>query len=287
MTAIAVLGTGDLGAAMCRCLTRAGFEVRSWNRTRKRADPLADAGVRVCDSAADAASGADVLMTVLSTGAVVESVAEEALSRLAPGAIWIQVATVGTDAVDALVRLAETHGVPMFDAPMSGGDEDAEAGHLAVLASGPGDDPARATAQRVFDVIGRKTVWAGAVSDGTRLKLVVNTWPMTMLEGLSEAIALAEGLEINPHLLLETLAGGPLDVPYAQAKGSAMIDRSYEAHSALDLGGKDMRLARSAVEELGLDIPLPGLIAQRIARNVAAGYGRQDQASLVEVARGS
>src|SRR3954470_14870778 len=91
---IPVLGTGTMGAPMASNLAKAGFEVRAWNRTRERAEPLADEGIDVLDGPAQATEGADVVLTILSdTGAVVAS-AEDALPE---GAVWLQMSTIGIE----------------------------------------------------------------------------------------------------------------------------------------------------------------------------------------------
>jgi 3-hydroxyisobutyrate dehydrogenase-like beta-hydroxyacid dehydrogenase len=132
---LALLGAGGtMGFAMARNLARAGFEVRAWNRTRERAEPLADDGATIASTPAEAANGADVVITMLSD-------------------------------TDAVLEAMEHDG------------------------------------------------------GGTRLKLVVNSWILAVVEGAAETIALAEGLGLDAGLLLEAVEGGPLDLPYLRNKG--------------------------------------------------------------------
>src|SRR4051794_26719385 len=138
---IAVLGTGTMGAPMARNLAKAGFEVRAWNRSREKADPLADEGIAVHDEAAEAVRGAAFVLTMLADGDVVRSVMtdEGALEAMDGDAIWLQVSTVGAEAAAELGRLAADRGVTYVDAPVSGTRQPAEEGKLVVLASGPED----------------------------------------------------------------------------------------------------------------------------------------------------
>jgi 3-hydroxyisobutyrate dehydrogenase len=137
-TTVAVLGTGIMGAAMARNLLSAGMEVRVWNRSREKAEPLAEDGAKVTDTPAEAAEGADFLITMLSdAGAVEEAVGGNVLPALAEGGVWLQMSTVGTEGSDRLEKPAAERGVAYVDAPVLGTKQPAEQGALTVLASGP------------------------------------------------------------------------------------------------------------------------------------------------------
>src|SRR3954463_11676615 len=156
MAAVAVLGTGTMGAPMARNLAKAGLDVHAWNRSREKAEPLAGDGVTVHDEAAEAVAGAELVITMLTNGDAVRSVVtdEGALEAMADGAIWIQMSTVGVRAADEFAQLAADRGVVYVDAPVSGTKEPAEQGKLVVLASGP--EEARERCAPVFDAVGQK-----------------------------------------------------------------------------------------------------------------------------------
>ncbi len=100
---VAILGTGIMGAAMARNLISDGMEVRVWNRSREKAEPLADDGAKVADTPAEAADGADFLITMLAdAGSIEEVVRDETLSALADGGVWLQMSTVGVEGNDRL-----------------------------------------------------------------------------------------------------------------------------------------------------------------------------------------
>src|SRR4051812_24419575 len=180
---VAVLGTGTMGAPMARNLVDAGLEVRVWNRSIEKARAVE--GASVFDDAAEAVSGADFFVTMLADGDAVEEVVSGGV--LDGAGAWLQMSTVGLDAYERLAELAADAGVAFVDAPVVGTKQPAEKGELTVLASGPRD--VRERARPVFEAVGARTVELGDAGEGTRLKLVINSWLVIMVEGLAETIA--------------------------------------------------------------------------------------------------
>ena len=131
-------------------------------------------------------------------------------------------------------------------------------------ASGPDDVRDRVTP--VFDAVGKRALWVGEAGAGTRLKVAVNTWILAVVEGAAETLALAEGLGLDPALVLDAVAGGPLDLPYLQMKGKAMITRSFEPLRSASRSSR-RRTPRSfeeAAAEHGLDLPMVAAIRGRL-----------------------
>ncbi|CAA9406885.1 MAG: 3-hydroxyisobutyrate dehydrogenase family protein, partial [uncultured Rubrobacteraceae bacterium] len=223
---VALLGTGIMGAAMARNLIGAGMEVRAWNRSAEKAEPLAGDGATVAEDPAQAANGANFLLTMLPDADVIEEVVGDgALSALSEGAVWLQMSTVGEGGNERLARLADENGVAYVDAPVLGTKAPAEQGQLVVLASGP--EEVREKCEPVFGAVGSKTVWLGEAGEGSRLKLVVNNWIVGLLGVLAETISFARATGVDPQKFLETIEGGPLGLPYAQMKGAMMIDEDF------------------------------------------------------------
>lgn len=281
---VAVLGTGIMGSGMARNLLSAGMEVRAWNRSREKAEPLADDGATVVDSAAEAADGADFVLTMLSDAeAVAEVVDDGVLSGLADGGGWIQTSTVGVEGNGRLAEIAEKHGVPYVDAPVLGTKQPAEQGQLIVLASGP--DEAREKCQPVFDAIGSKTLWLGEAGAGSRLKLVVNNWILGLLATLAETISLARATGVDPNDFLETIEGGPLGLPYAQMKGRMMIEEDFPTSFSAKLARKDVDLVLEAAGAEGLHLALAEAVAARFDEAINAGYGEEDMSAIFEAVK--
>ena len=159
---------------------------------------------------------------------------------------------------------------------MLGTKQPAEEGNLVVLASGPAQ--ARRRVQPIFDAVGQKTMWVGEAGTGTRLKIVANSWVLTVVEGVAETIALAEGLGLDPNLLLDAIEGGALDLPYLRMKGEAIMARKFEPSFRLALAAKDAGLIEEAAQRHKLDVPLFSTIHRRLAGSPGdgqlAGCGR-------------
>ncbi|MFT7838713.1 NAD(P)-dependent oxidoreductase [Saccharothrix sp. BKS2] len=249
---VAVLGTGLMGAGMARSLLRAGLDVVVWNRSADKSRPLAEAGARVAEDPAAAVEGADVVVTMLFDADVTAEVMAVALPSARRGATWVQCATVGLDGGERLARLAAGHGVGFVDAPVLGTRQPAEQGTLTVLAAAP--PPLRAKAEPVFAAIAARTVWAGErPGDGQRLKLVANAWVLSITAATAQSVALARGLGLDPATFLKTIAGGPVDSAYAQAKGRAMIDGDFTPSFGVDGAAKDSALIVAAMGASGTD----------------------------------
>ncbi len=245
---VAVLGMGTMGAAMARNLVDAGLPVNVWNRTPEPAERLAGLGASAHSSARQAAAAGDVVLTMLPDAEAVSSVAMAGgmLAALRPGAVWVQLGTIGAAATDELAAEVRRRrpDVLFVDAPVSGTRGPAEAGQLLILASGP--DQARAMLEPVFSAIGSRTLWLGPAGAGSRLKLVLNTWLAFLVEGIAESAALADSLGVNHEALISALQGGPLAAGLALAK-LAKIDAGDDSPDfSLRWAVKDVDLAVSA-----------------------------------------
>jgi 3-hydroxyisobutyrate dehydrogenase len=283
--AIAVLGTGTMGAPIARNLLAAGFEVSVWNRTAERAAPLAADGARQSSSPAEAAEGADVALTMLADGDAVNDAMTGpagALASLQPGSVWIQMATIGDAWTERLAVLATENQVEFVDAPVSGSDGPARERQLIVLASGP--EGARERVQPMFEAIGRKTLWVGPAGSGTRLKLVLNDWLASLTEGMAETIALTEALGLDPQLFIEAIDDGPLGSPYAEAKARAPLAGEFDPGFALRLAFKDVGLALDAARDRQLELPITEAISRRWEQAIADGHADEDVSAVIAVA---
>jgi 3-hydroxyisobutyrate dehydrogenase len=283
MTTVAVLGTGTISEPIARNLARAGFDVRVWNRTREKAEPLARDGATVCDSAADAAQGAEIVLTVLADADSIAETVEEV--EFADDAVWVQIATVGVDGAERLAELAQEKGVAFVDAPVLGTRQPAEQAKLVVLASGP--DDALDRCEPVFAAIGQQTRRLGPVPNGSKLKMVTNLWLLAVTEGAAEAIALAEGLGLDPRDFLATMEGSQIDTPYLHLKGEAMLDRELDPSFKLEHAAKDSALVLEAADRAGVDTRVARAVREAFERAIELGHGDDDMAAVYFAARGS
>jgi 3-hydroxyisobutyrate dehydrogenase len=272
---VAVLGTGIMGSAMARNLVAAGLPTTVWDRSPEATVPLAAVGAVPAASVPDAMRDADVVITMLPDADAVESVLfADGLPPFAAGAVWAQMGTIGVTATTGLAsRLGRARpDVTFVDAPVSGSKGPAEAGQLLILASGPAAaEPVTAPA---FAAIGRKTVWLGDAGQGSRMKLVVNSYLSFLIEGVAEALELGRRLGIDPAALDAVLEGGPLDAPLADAKLHKIARGDFTPEFPLEWALKDVDLAIAAGP--GGSLPMLAALSRQWHRAVEAGYGRSD-----------
>ncbi|NUP75730.1 MAG: NAD(P)-dependent oxidoreductase [Sinomonas sp.] len=277
---VAVLGTGIMGSGMARNLLDAGFEVTVWNRTGRKAEPIAEAGATRADSPAAAVAEADIVLTMLFDEAAVADVIDPAVPAMRSDAVWVQSATVGVDAVERLAAQAARAGVGFVDAPVLGTRKPAEEGTLTVLAGCP--EELRASVGPVFDAVGARTVWVGErPGDGQRLKLVANSWVLSIVGATAQAVDFAKSLGLDPGLFLETIAGGATDCSYAQLKGKAMIAGEFPPAFPLEGAAKDAALISEAMLSVGTSPVVMEALRVSFEAAVEAGHGDEDMAAVV------
>jgi 3-hydroxyisobutyrate dehydrogenase len=273
---VTVLGTGIMGSAMARNLVAAGLRTTVWDRSERSTAPLASAGALVAASPQEAVRDVPVVISMLPTADVTEALmfTGEVVEALARDAVWAQMGTIGVAETSTLAsRLGRLRPDVLFvDAPVSGSKAPAEAGQLLILASGP--PAAEAIIHPAFSAIGRKTVWLGAAGQGSRMKLVVNAYMSTLIEGVAEALELADRLGIDPAALAQAIEGGPLDAPIADAKLHKMRSGDFAPEFPLEWALKDVDLAIAAAGDDRL--PLLEALSQQWRAAVDAGHGRED-----------
>ena len=272
---IAMLGLGVMGHAMAVNARRAGLPTAVWNRTPDRARDLVDLGARAADSAAEAARAAEIVVTMLTDlDAVLEvAIGHGMLEAMTPGAIWVQMSTIGLGIDEVAQLVAERRpDVTLLDAPVSGSKGPAEAGSLTIFASGPVETQARTAP--FFDAIGTRTAWLGPTGAGSRVKLVNNTILALTAEGVASAVALARRLGVATETLQVALDGSPLMSQWADSKLRRVSNDDYSAQFALALALKDVRLALEAVE--ANEYLVLRTLADEWQRAVAHGLGDDD-----------
>jgi 3-hydroxyisobutyrate dehydrogenase len=276
---IAFLGTGRMGGPMAANLARAGFRVRAWDRTASHAAALIKDGVTTAASPAEAVKGAGILITMLADGPATEQALRgpDGEMDIAPGLIWVQMATVGMEWTERFVNTATHYQVSFFDAPVSGSQVPAQAGELAILASGPSWMKEAVTP--VFAALGRATTWLGPAGNGTRAKLVLNNWLADLTETTAETLSFARQLDLDPALIVDVLESTPLASPYAMQKARTMLAGDFTPAFALKHALKDADLAAQAAQASGTELTLTNALLPRW-RRAAAGHANDDLAAI-------
>jgi 3-hydroxyisobutyrate dehydrogenase len=180
------------------------------------------------------------------------------------------IGVAGIDRVASLVQ-AERPDVTLLDAPVSGSKDPAEQGQLTIVASGP--EAARPRVAPLFEALGQRTIWVGAVGAGSRLKLVNNTLVAFAAEAVATSVALAGRLGLETGTVLEALGGGPLVSPWQAAKLERIAEGEFSAQFALSLALKDVRLALQAADG---GLATLGCLAEEWQQAVEQGLGDQD-----------
>ena len=273
---VGVLGIGAMGHAMATSMLRAGIPTIVWNRRPAATRDLAGLGADVAETAADAARRAGVVVTMVTDTDAVMSIARDQgmLAALAPGAIWVQMATIGVAGIERVAAMvqAERPDVTLLDAPVSGSREPAERGQLTIFASGP--EEARPRVAPLFDALGQRTIWVGEVGAGSRLKLVNNTLVAFAAEAVANAAALARRLGLATETVVDALGGSPLVSPWQAAKLARIATGEFSAQFGLSLALKDVRLALQAADDDRFAVL--GCLAEEWQQAVDEGLGGQD-----------
>jgi 3-hydroxyisobutyrate dehydrogenase len=273
---VAVIGVGTMGHGMAASALRAGITTIVWDRAPEATRDLAELGAEVAQGAADAARRATIVVTMVpDADAVVATARDEGmLSALAPGSVWVQMSTIGVAGIERVATLVEQErpDVTLVDAPVSGSKDPAEHGELTIFASGPDDVRPRVTP--LFDALGHQTLWVGPVGNGTRVKVVNNTWLAFGAEAVDASVALAHRLGLDTRTMVDALEAGPLVSPWQSAKLQRIVNGDFSPQFALRLALKDVRLALDAA---GDDrFAALSSLADEWQRAVAAGLGDQD-----------
>ena len=280
MTTVAVLGTGIMGSAMARSLSRAGNHVRVWNRTQDKTHPLSREGIEACRDPRTAVTGADAVITMMFDGPAVEGVMSEAVDAMGDGTIWIQATTIGVHATTRCATLAARAGVAFVDAPVLGTKDPAEKGKLVVLASAPVE--LREIVAPVLDAVSSRIIWVGQEpGDGHRLKLAVNSWVISLVGITAQAVALTRASGLDPALFLDAISGGPTDCAYAQMKGNAMIAGEFPAAFTLRGAVKDSELIAAALRDNAVDDLIMTALHALLVSAAADGHANEDMAAII------
>ena len=282
---IAFLGIGLMGFPMARRLCEAGHEVHAWNRSRAKAERLLPFGASVHDTPVQAVSGAEIIITMLENGEVVESVlfGQGTVVAAQPGAVVVDMSSIRPEqARDQARRLAE-RGVGHLDAPVSGGTIGADQGTLAIMAGG--ETSTFEQVAPVFAALGRATR-VGPSGAGQLAKLANQMIVGITIGAVAEALLLCEKGGADPAKVREAITGGFADSRILQVHGQRMVTRNFTPGAHMTVQLKDMRNALATAAGVGLEVPITGLLAQLYADGVAHGLSEIDHAGLfVELAR--
>ena len=286
---VAIVGTGRMGGAMAGTLRRAGFEVVVFNRTRAKADAVAEAsGCGVAGSAREAAARAEVVVSSLADDAAVRAAyggADGLAAGLRAGTTVLEMSTLDPRTLDELRPPVERQGAWLLDAPVSGSVPLVERGELTVMVGG--EQAALERARPVLDALAARVFHVGGPGAGATMKLAVNAIVFGLNQALAEALVLAEKAGVSRAAAYEVFAASAVGAPFVQYKRPAFEQpEGTPVAFSLDLVAKDLGLILELAGRAGATMEQAACNREAVAAAVAAGLGDQDMSAIAGFLRG-
>lgn len=280
---IGFIGLGRMGHHVAANLLKAGHQVTVWNRSPEPVQALVAKGAAAANTPEQALQG-DAVFSMLSNDQVMRDVglAGPLLEKTAKGLIHVNLATISVEFAKELAAAHKKAGLSYISAPVFGRPEMAEAAQLVLVAGG--EDTALRTMQPVFDKIGARTVPQNEAWQANLFKICGNFMIASEMEAIGEAFALLRKGGVDPALFHDVMAGRLFTGAVFKAYGAMILNRQYEpAGFALPLGLKDVNLARSAAQGLGVEMPTADLLKAQYDQAIAWGWQDKDWAAIGEV----
>ena len=285
MTTVAFIGLGRMGHGMAGRYLDAGFTVAVWNRSKAKAEDLIARGVRWTASPADAADGADAVVTMVADDGASRAVwlgQDGAATNMKPGALAIECSTVSYQHALDLARDLRGRGLIYIDCPVTGLPQAAAAGKLTLLVGADAADLDRA--RPYLAPIGNVIRHFGAVGTGTVFKLINNLIGAVQIASLAEGIAMAECAGLDMNLVAEALATGAVASPQVIRHSKRMVARDFSGASfTTALRHKDAAYAVALAESLLADKPLVGRAAVEAYARAKAEMPDEDEGRMIEI----
>jgi 3-hydroxyisobutyrate dehydrogenase-like beta-hydroxyacid dehydrogenase len=274
---LAFLGIGLMGKPMATRLVQAGHTPRVWNRTAAKAEELRATGADPRENLAEAVEGADIVISMLESGAIVSQVLNAALPALKPGALWIDMSSTQQGEAVAFHDLLQARGVDFIDAPVSGGVLGAEAGTLAIMAGGSVQD--FSMAEPVLRAMGRPTL-VGPAGSGQVAKLCNQLIVGGTLDIVAEALLLAHAAGADPAAVRTAIRGGFAESRILEVHGQRMLDRNFMPGGQVKSQLKDMQNVLVAAADAGVVLPVAALVTEHY-RSIAGEFPAADQSAAL------
>jgi 3-hydroxyisobutyrate dehydrogenase len=291
MSTVAFLGLGHMGGPMSTNLVAAGHTVRGFDPVPASAEAAADHGVLMLDSGRAAATGAEVVITMLPHGDAVKRCYAEILPFAHEGALFIDSSTISVEDAREVHASAASHGLPQIDAPVSGGVKGAVAGTLAFMVGG--DEDALQRARPVLEPMAGKIIHCGAAGAGQAAKVCNNMVLAVQQIAIGEAFVLAEKLGLSAQSLFDVITGATgncwavhTNCPVPGPVPTSPANNDFKPGFATALMNKDLGLAMDALSSTGAAAPL-GSHAAEIYAKFAAAHGDKDFSAIIETLRES
>ncbi|HEY4379475.1 MAG TPA: NAD(P)-dependent oxidoreductase [Acidobacteriaceae bacterium] len=283
---VALLGLGTMGGGMATNLLKAGFLLAVYNRSRAKAEAFAAQGARVAGSPADAARGANVIVSMLADDAASRAVwlgEDGALAGAAKGAVLVECGTVSPAWIAELAHAAQARGLELLDAPVTGSRVQAAGGQLTFLVGG--SEVALAAARPVLEAMSKEISHLGPLGSGAKMKLLNNFLCGVQVAALAEGLTWLERSGLDREQAIDLLKRGAPGSPLLANISARMTSRDYTVNFHLKLMSKDLLYAGQAAAETGVELTTAANARDLFERAVAKGLGDEDMAAVVEPLR--
>jgi 2-hydroxy-3-oxopropionate reductase len=281
---VGFIGLGVMGTPMARNLINNGYRLSIYSRRAESMAPLIDAGARGCTSPKEVARAADCTIIMVSDSKDLEEVilgSEGVLAGVRPGATVVEMSTVSPEVVRGLAVPLRSAGVELLDAPVSGGEREAEEAALTIMAGGSA--AAFALIRPLFACLGKNIVHVGTGGAGQLAKACNQILVSLALEGVAEAFTFAGKNGVDPFRVREALLGGFAGSRVLEVQGKRMLDRDFRPGFAVRLHQEDLRIITEEAYRMGLALPGVALVAQHMNALMGSKEGERDLSILVNV----
>ncbi|MGH9587548.1 MAG: NAD(P)-dependent oxidoreductase [Acidobacteriaceae bacterium] len=283
---VALLGLGTMGHGMAKNLLNAGFSLTVYNRTRAKAEALAAQGAAVAKTPAEAAATADVVIAMLSEDDASREAwtgKDGALAAMKSGAIAVECSTLSPAWIMELAEGAHKRGVRMVEAPVTGSRVQADGAQLTFLVGA--DEATLAEMMPVLRPMSKAVVHLGPVGCGAQLKLINNFLCGVQVASFAEALAWMEQTNLKRDAALDFLKKGAPGSGILSTMAERMTERKYEVNFLLRLMAKDMRYAKAAAAQLGVQLTTETPAELLFEKAQQQGQGDKDMSAVAEVVR--
>jgi 3-hydroxyisobutyrate dehydrogenase-like beta-hydroxyacid dehydrogenase len=284
MTAVGFVGLGAMGSRVTARLLGAGNEVYGTNRTRDKAQPLIERGMKWLDTPREVAAAADVSFSMVTDDEALKAISDGPdgiLAGLGPGKLHVDMSTVSPTASRDLAARVKTTRAAMVDAPVSGSIPQAEAGTLTIMVGG--DDASFATAEPLLKELGQTVTHVGPNGNGLLVKLAINISLAVQTLAFSEGVLLAERGGVKRETAAKVLSESAIGSPMLKARVPLFLNLPAEAWFDISMMHKDIRLACQTSHEEQARAPSAALADGILGEAEQLGYAHRDIASILEV----
>lgn len=283
MKNLGFIGLGIMGKPMAKNLLKNGFRLTViGHRARAAVAELKPLGVRVVNSAREVAQASEVVITMLPDSPNVEQavLGQDGILEVAkPGTVIIDMSTISPMVARRLAAEAAKKGVPMLDAPVSGGQKGAIEGMLSIMVGGDADVVERC--KPVFMAMGKKLVHVGASGAGQFTKACNQIICAVTWQAIAEGMALGAKAGVDPAKMLEAVSAGAARCWALEVRMPLVLQGNFEPGFMAKLQYKDLGIALAAGKELDVPLPATSLVHEFYKAIKAAGRGDKDTSALV------